>query len=551
MRNAYICGMRNLFIITILTVMLAGCSHRENTIRRLEAIAETVGENPQAALDSVALFGSPVPGSETEALCALITAQARYELYVDEASDSVIDIAARYYLPRGASDRRKMTVLYLRGFTRDAVGRAAEGVPDLLEAEAYALKLKDHKQLGLIYTNLAAAFGSAFCFGEQLDYARKAADEYLIYGDSSYIDYSRLELASAYNNNGMFDASESIADSLLAAYPTGRDAAMRNEALALKAGALSRKGDSAGAARCLLENFDGGAGVMDRQQRTLLLKSLCEAGDRQLADSLYHVFTANNEEVLAPEELYLDGQKDYRKAYEACVEHYNYLNEKFVESIRHGVRKSLNVRLEEQKAQAEVRAKRTRTAAYVLVAMGVVAALLAGWFYLRKKKMTFEREAELVAEASALARELENAKKDSKPVNDCLKNILANYYTELDRLCGKYMNAVDAPDRKYNVPDKVESLLRELGRDEATRRSLIDALNVSFDNIIEKFDSDFPKIGENERLVFIYGLLGLSPKSIAVVHSLNLGSVYSYRSRLKKKIDALPAEKAAFYGARF
>lgn len=543
--------MRNLFIITILAVALAGCSHRDEAVVRLEAIAETVGENPQAALDSVALFGNPATGSEAEALCALITAQSRYELYVDEASDSVIDIAARYYLPRAASDRRKMTVLYLRGFTRDAVGRSAEGVSDLLEAETYALKLKDHKQLGLIYTNLAAAFGSAFCFGEQLDYARKAADEYLIYGDSSYIDYSRLELAAAYNNNGMFDASESIADSLLAAYPPGHDAVLRNEALALKADARSRKGDSAGAARCLLENFDGGAGVLDRQQRTLLLKSLCEAGDRQLADSLYRVFTANNEEVLAPEELYLDGQNDYRKAYETCVEHYNYLNEKFVESIRQSVRKSLSDRLEQQKTQAEARAKRNRTALYVLAFVGVVAALMALWFYRRKKKMAFEREAELVAEASALARELENARNDSKPVDDCLKNILANYYTELDRLCGKYMNAVDPADRKSNVPDKVESLLKELGRDEATRRSLIDALNVSFDNIIEKFDADFPKIGENERLVFIYGLLGLSPKSIAVVHSLNLGSVYSYRSRLKKKIDALPEEKAAFYGVWF
>ena len=541
--------MRNLFIIIILTLVFALCSHRENAIGRLEAIAETVAEKPQAALDSVALFGSPAPGSEAEALCALITAQARYELYVDEVSDSVIDIAARYYLSRPVSDRRKMTVCYLRGFTRDAVGRSAEGVSDLLEAETYALKLGDHKQLGLIYTNLSAAFGSAFCFGEQLDYARRAAAEYLVFGDSSYIDYSRLELAAAYNNNGMFDASESIADSLLAAYPPGRDASMRNEALSLKATARSRKGDSAGAARCLLENFNGGSGPMDRQQRTLLLKSLCEAGNRPLADSLYRVFVANSEEVLAPEELYLDGEKDYRKAYEACVEHYNYLNEKFVESIRQSVRKSFSDRLERQKVQAELRAKRNRTVVYVLVFAGVVAALFAGWYYRRKKKKAFEREAELMAEASALARELENAINDSKPVNECLKSILTNYYTELDRLCSKYMTAIDANGRSSKVPDKVESLLKELGRDAATRRSLIEAINLSFNNVVEKFDSDFPKIGENERLVFIYGLLGLSPKSIAVVLSQSVGSVYSHRSRLRKKIDSLPPEKAAFYVA--
>ncbi|MDE6468827.1 MAG: hypothetical protein K2L28_08040 [Muribaculaceae bacterium] len=126
---------------------------------------------------------------------------------------------------------------------------------------------------------------------------------------------------------------------------------------------------------------------------------------------------------------------------------------------------------------------------------------------------------------------------------------MTNYYTELDRLCSKYMTAIDANGRSSKVPDKVESLLKELGRDAATRRSLIEAINLSFNNVVEKFDSDFPKIGENERLVFIYGLLGLSPKSIAVVLSQSVGSVYSHRSRLRKKIDSLPPEKAAFYVA--
>ncbi|MDE6468961.1 MAG: hypothetical protein K2L28_08725, partial [Muribaculaceae bacterium] len=61
-------------LILMFLLVAAACSRRSDVVERLEAVADSVRANPQAALDSLAAIDSAgaAPGSEEQALRAFI-----------------------------------------------------------------------------------------------------------------------------------------------------------------------------------------------------------------------------------------------------------------------------------------------------------------------------------------------------------------------------------------------------------------------------------------------------------------------------------------------
>ena len=59
-----------------------------------------------------------------------------------------------------------------------------------------------------------------------------------------------------------------------------------------------------------------------------------------------------------------------------------------------------------------------------------------------------------------------------------------------------------------------------------------------------RLDQEFPQLSKTERLIFMYAVIGLSPRAMSVLLDISIESVYNRKSRLKAKLKSGSAELA-------
>ena len=126
-------------IVTILILMLAGCHHDSTTLQELVSIDSmlTVAhqyENALHRLDSIQLDGF---NKEERAYYSLLLAQARFKNYIDDTTDTVINVAVNYY--KNSNDNEKRTRAYLyQGCVYEGMKKQEKAVESYKMAEKTA-----------------------------------------------------------------------------------------------------------------------------------------------------------------------------------------------------------------------------------------------------------------------------------------------------------------------------------------------------------------------------------------------------------------------------
>ncbi len=227
-------------LILIMPVMilpiLCGC-HR-NADSHLMAVDSMMEEYPDSAmmiLDQYKLSDN-APDYD-RALYGLLLTHARYKNFIDETNDSLINASAEYFLDHGDQEYASRS-LFLKGMINlnaNNLGEAAvaftHGLDLAHEEKLYMWEGQCARGLFNLYSNL--------CDGSsQLKYAKIAYESFLKRGNKDWINYSKLEMACAYNNSLQYDKAFKIADELEMDAVERKDTLILSESLIVKGVAL-------------------------------------------------------------------------------------------------------------------------------------------------------------------------------------------------------------------------------------------------------------------------------------------------------------------------
>lgn len=171
LKRKYYTAMKNKLFLCLFIGLLTACSHRQSSVLLPELVrAESVMyQHPDSAL--MILEEMPVPSSSDKlqhATWCLLLTQAKYKNYIDQPSDSLIDVAYEYFM-KGEDSHRKALVLYLKGVLTEK--NDIEKVTQYyLDAAVEVERTDDYQLAHLINKNL----GNIYIFRSLYEYAERA-----------------------------------------------------------------------------------------------------------------------------------------------------------------------------------------------------------------------------------------------------------------------------------------------------------------------------------------------------------------------------------------
>ncbi len=200
---------RKISVLVVCLVALCSCN------RLWKHYEPLVREQPDSAL---ALLRSMNPdrmlSRRERADYFLLLSMAMDKCYIDLTSDSLIKPAVVYFEHR-LPKKKRMLAYYYWGRVQSNAHHLAEASLSFDKAGDLALQLGDYLYLGLANQQLGDLYAASYDREHLVSFYERALSAFEQSGKQNYIDNARLELATAYNNNGQREESEALFQSLL------------------------------------------------------------------------------------------------------------------------------------------------------------------------------------------------------------------------------------------------------------------------------------------------------------------------------------------------
>lgn len=117
----------------------------------------------------------------------------------------------------------------------------------------------------------------------------------------------------------------------------------------------------------------------------------------------------------------------------------------------------------------------------------------------------------------------------------------------LDRLCEQYYIYEGTDNLQPRILKEVRSIVEGLRADEGVQKQLEQALNESSDNVMIKLRNTFPKLKQEDYLLYLFAASGFSSTTISTLLEKDKPYVYNRLYRLKERIKACEsAERGLF-----
>ncbi|WP_289007549.1 hypothetical protein [uncultured Parabacteroides sp.] len=185
---------------------LAACSGKSDVVTLLREAEMYMDERPDSALcllDSVKSMGE-LTGQEHALWCLLYT-QAQDKNRIEHTSDSLIQIAVKYYDGTDLEDR-KMQAYYYCGRVFQDLSDAPQAQGCYLKAYEVGKNLNNNSLLGRLCANLGTLYTYQELYQPALDFQKEAADYFLL-------DEDTVSLSIAFRNIARIYICENLSDS--------------------------------------------------------------------------------------------------------------------------------------------------------------------------------------------------------------------------------------------------------------------------------------------------------------------------------------------------
>lgn len=180
--------------------------------------------------------------------------------------------------------------------------------------------------------------------------------------------------------------------------------------------------------------------------------------------------------------------------------------------------------------------QRGRTANLALLIAAILATLVL-YFWARKaqteKLLILQREENdrLLSAAEELRSRLGSVQKSDKK---------ADYLATLDRLCEQYYIYEGTDKLQPRILGEVRSIVEGLRSDPDVQKSLERSLDKEHDGAVSRLREDFPKLKEEDVLLFCFVASGFSATTISTLIEKDKPYVYNRIYRLKERLKTAP-----------
>ncbi len=160
----------------------------------------------------------------------------------------------------------------------------------------------------------------------------------------------------------------------------------------------------------------------------------------------------------------------------------------------------------------------------------------------RKRQHRKERNADLAAINhyislldSAIS-QIENQHAENTTMREEIADLTAARYDVLNAVCDVLFALPDSNRHSDKSFARVTETIKSLGTSNQNITKIEQETNRNFSNIISRLRSELPDLKEEEIRLFLYIVIGFTPRTLSVILDLPLDTVYNRKSYLKRKI---------------
>ena len=551
-----VCGPAILVGLLIMS-LLCGCRHSSDP--SLAAADSLMEEHPDSALMMLNEYPSGTPTSEADsAYYALLLTHARYKNFIDETDDSLISSATDYFLDH--DDKGKASrALFLQGMIRMNANRLGEAAVSFRKGLDIARESKQYMWEGQCARGLCMLYGELYNGSAQVAYAKQSYDVFMKAGDDGWIEYAKLNLARAFNNNGLYKEADSVVSEIIATAKQNGKTEFMDEAYQLKGLTLYALGKYKESILNYYKAFKLNSTVLTSSDRRNIniasaeISQLSEIEDLSFPPDIVDIVTESSEPFVV-----LASKGQYKDAYK-CLEQYKNEQDSALSLIfKNNVSESINQYEEMRNALAKEKARNDLMSSWLILLMILIVASIVIWRYRewsnKEKLLRIKTEHDMESLRSDLMNQLEKAKRESnnnvefsssEAFEDFIK-IIRRHYAETNQFVDEYYQGKISKGEREKVEGQIQQLVKDLSNKDGLEkiRKYVDERS---GGLYSSFKNDFFHLTEDDKKLFLYLILGFSPRTIAVIIGYGTPAVYNRKTRLKTRIEESDAPKKDLY----
>ena len=181
---------------------------------------------------------------------------------------------------------------------------------------------------------------------------------------------------------------------------------------------------------------------------------------------------------------------------------------------------------------SRIRNEKIRFGALAVLFLAILATLI---WYFKARRMVFEKELEKTKA------ENEEALSIAENLNSRLNSLKGKAFSGtdvLERLCAQYYVNEGSDRLQGSVVKEVRSIIDGLRSDPAVQNNIEETLDASYDNVMKRLRTAFPKWKEEDFHIYAYTAAGFSSTTIATLLEKDKPFVYNRLYRIKSRIQS-------------
>lgn len=537
--------MRQLVITLLIVISFVSCS---NTYSQLQEIESYIEEDPKRALEEIRNLNPDnfLFSQRTKAKHALLHSMALDKNYIDLTTDSIIAPAVKYYSKHGSADDRLLMHYYM-GRIYENGGDIDKAAIEYSKGENLVEHVSNDIVVGRLYGCMADVYNKTHNSAKELEYAYKAIDVFEKVGNSRHYNITKGVVAMAYANAREYNKADSLYKESLASLEEDSVSMVVYLGNYARLKVLSPKPDPSGAIRLLgrISNEYNRALTADLycvyayalqlagriDECDSIIKQLEKLGVGDLNYWQYLIYKHRGDNKLALQ--YLENSS---KRYEKQI------NSLLSNTTDNALKDYYSSEAEKTKMEMKIKVMSLVTAILAVV-MILSVVILKLMFINRKKQRAMETYLDMYESASKKLADYDAQIDEQSSKLNILRASFSQVYkkqfTTIGDLCLTYLTKQGKKDVKDHIYRKVEKLIANISSDEKMHLKLESQINAELDNIILHLRNDLPKLSNDDMRFICYCIIGFDATLISVILNLSMENVYTKKSRLKAKINAL------------
>lgn len=526
----------------LLFLFLFGSHHNtlSGTFERVERLMNDSTEQAYSILREI--DQSSLTSSRDSAFYALLYSQARYKLYIDDTSDSLINIAVNYYSDTN-DDCHSFLSYYYQGCIYNNSRQYQKAALSLTKAEILSKRKVGYYEKGLLYSQLGDVFFHSFDFDKAQYYFGLAIENYRNANLELYARYGERDMGRCLIEKREYDNSSDLFKKVLAWAESNNEDGLVSDCLINLATIAIKNNDSTGV-KDYTEHYHEKFGTLPEYARFmssmaeyyLSLDNLSLAKDciskalecnPSLNDSISIMY---NMSVLYDRMGYPDSALMY---YRRTV---IYQNKQTINLLKQPISEGSN---DLYKTLFDIASLKSKLKSIVLILVLVVSAfvfIILFMVYMNERRKSEQRQLELVTTIREQIDLLDHSSAKSAEMHQQLRKLFRSQFADLNNLCTGFYDSKVSKRKKDEMYLKAESSIKEM-MSPASISDLDRMINSTFDNILEKLTTGVDWLEKRDIMLIRLYLAGFSAKSINVLTGETIDNVYKKKTRILSRLE--------------